>query len=177
MVGATRWRALEVFEVGENREKYTKSADVYSFSMLCFEVLTGDVPFKDKPLVTLLESIRDGVRPQLPDVDYCPDYLSALIEKCWATNDVDRPQFPIICQLLADSKARVLKHPYGQEHVQHALHYPQNIQAVDAADTDYTTYILEHDNNHRVREPATSCMKTPRDFPVVFWFVINQKNE
>jgi len=48
MVGTTRWRAPEVFELEENREKYTKSADVYSFSMLCFEVLTGDVPFKDK---------------------------------------------------------------------------------------------------------------------------------
>jgi serine/threonine protein kinase len=108
MVGATRWRAPEVFEVEENREKYTKSADVYSFSMLCFEVLTGDVPFKDKPLGTLLQSIHDGVRPQLPDADYCPDYLCALIEKCWATNAVERPQFPIICQLLVDYKARVL---------------------------------------------------------------------
>jgi serine/threonine protein kinase len=91
MVGATQWRAPEVFEVEENREKYTKSADVYSFSILCFEVLTGDVPFKDKPLVTLFERIRDGVRPQLPNVDYCPDYLSALIEKCCATNAVDHP--------------------------------------------------------------------------------------
>jgi serine/threonine protein kinase len=108
MVGTTRWRAPEVFEAEENRKKYTKSADVYSFSMLCFEVLTGDVPFKDKPLGTLLESIRDGVRPQLPHVDYCPDYLSALIEKCCATNAVERPQFPIICQLLVDYKARVI---------------------------------------------------------------------
>jgi hypothetical protein len=82
--------------------------------MLCFEVLTGDVPFKDKPLVSLLESIRDGVRPQLPDADYCPDYLCALIEKCWATNAVERPQFPVILQLLVDYKARVLKHPDGE---------------------------------------------------------------
>jgi serine/threonine protein kinase len=175
MVGATRWRAPEVFEVQENREKYTKSADVYSFSMLCFEVLTGDVPFEDKPLLTLLQSIRDGMRPQLPHADRCPDYLSALIEKCWATNAVERPQFPIICQLLVDYKARVLKHPYGQEDV--PPDYAQNLQVVDATDTDYTTYILEDDNNHRVREPATSCMKTPQDYPVVFWFVINQKNE
>jgi len=175
MVGTTRWRAPEVFEVEENREKYTKSADVYSFSMLCFEVLTGDVPFKDKPLGTLLQSIRDGVRPQLPHADYCPDYLSALIEKCWATNAVERPQFPIICQLLVDYKARVLKHPCGQEDV--PPDYRQNLQAVDLADTDYVTYILEDDNNHCVREPATSCMKTPQDYPVVFWSVINQKNE
>jgi len=175
MVGTTRWRAPEVFEMEENREKYTKSADVYSFSMLCFEVLTGDVPFEDKPLLTLLQSIRDGMRPQLPHADCCPDYLCALIEKCWATNAVERPQFPIICQLLVDYKARVLKHPCGEEDV--PPDYRQNLQAVDLADTDYTTYILEDDNNHSVREPATSCMKTPQDFPVVFWFVINQKNE
>jgi serine/threonine protein kinase len=175
MVGTTKWRAPEVFEVEEDREKYTKLADVYSFSMLCFEVLTGAVPYEDKPQKTLLRSIRGGVRPQLPHADYCPDYLSALIEKCWATNAVERPQFPKICQLLVDYKARVLKHPYGQEDV--PPDYSQNLQAVDAADTDYTTYILEDDNNRRVCEPATSCMKTPQDYPVLFWFVFNQKNE
>jgi len=74
-----------------------------------------------------------------------------------------------------DYKARVLKHPCGQEDV--PPDYRQNLQAVDLADTDYTTYILEDENNHRVLEPATSCMKTPQDYPVVFWFVINQKNE
>jgi serine/threonine protein kinase len=156
MVGATRWRAPEVFEVEENREKYTKSADVYSFSMVCFEVLTGDVPFKDKPLVTLLENIRDGVRPQLPDVDYCPDYLCALIEKCWAPNPVERPRFPTICQLLVDYNVKVLKHPYGQEDV--PPDYSQNSQPVDAADRVDTIYVIEDDYNHHARKSGTSCM-------------------
>ncbi|CAK9192557.1 unnamed protein product [Sphagnum troendelagicum] len=164
MVGTTRWRAPEVFEVEDNREKYTKSADVYSFSMVCFEVLTGDVPFKDKPLGTLLQSIRDGLRPQLPDADYCPNYFCALIEKCWATNAVERPQFPIIYQLLMDYKARVLKHPCGQEDV--PPDYRQNLQAVDLAGTDYVTYILEDDNNHRVREPATSLLQEVQSLSV-----------
>jgi len=145
MVGATRWRAPEVFEVEQNREKYTKSADVYSFSMVCFEVLNGDVPFKDKPLVTLLENIRDGVRPQLPDVDYCPDYLSALIEKCWAPNPVERPRFPTIWQLLVDYNVMVLKHPYGQEDV--PPDYSPNSKPVDAADRVDTVYVIEDDYN------------------------------
>jgi hypothetical protein len=55
----------------------------------------------------------------LPDVDYCPGNLYALIEKCWATNAVEHPQFPIICQLLVDDKAIVLKHVYGLEDVLH----------------------------------------------------------
>jgi serine/threonine protein kinase len=145
MVGTTGWRAPEVFKVEENREKYTKSADVYSFSMLCFEVLTGDAPFEDKPLRTLLQRIRDGVRPQLPDVEYCPDYLSALIKECWATNPVERPQFPVILQLLMDYKARVLKHPYWGEDVP-----PDSSQD--------TIYVIEDDNNHCACKSATSCM-------------------
>jgi len=35
-------------------------------------------------------------------VDYCPGNLYALIEKCWATNAVEHPQFPIICQYVVD---------------------------------------------------------------------------
>ncbi len=156
MVGATRWRAPEVFEVQENKEKYTKSADAYSFSMLCFEVLAGDVPFKDKPLVTLLENIRDGGRPQLPDVDCCPEYLSALIEKCWAPNPVEVPRFPTICELLVDYNVKVLKHPYGQDDV--PPDYSQNSQPVDAADRVDTIYVVEDDYNHHAQKSGTSCM-------------------
>jgi hypothetical protein len=156
MVGTTVWRAPEVFEVEENREKYTQSADVYSFSMVCFEVLTGDVPFRGKPRGTLLQNIRDGVRPQLPDVDYCPEYLSALIRKCWATNAVERPQFPEICQRLVDYKARVLKHPYWVEDL--PPDSSQHSQTVDIAETADTKYVIEDDNNHHARKSATSCM-------------------
>ncbi len=138
MVGTTRWRAPEVFEVEENREKYTKSADVYSFSMFCFEVLTGDVPFKDKPLGTLFQSIRDGVRPQLPHADYCPDYLSALIEKCWATNPVERPQFPIICQLLVHYMARVLD-PFTEGLTSRNLSVLQQVQSL-SVDRPYSKF-------------------------------------
>jgi predicted Ser/Thr protein kinase len=162
-VGATPWRAPEVFEKEENIEKYKKSADVYSFSMLCFEVLTGDVPFKDKKLSTLLESIHKGVRPQLPDVDYCPDYLSALIKKCWATNAEERPQFPEICQRLVDYKARILKHLCWVEDL--PPDSSQHSQTVDIADTADTTYVIEDDNNQCARKSATSCMIeiNPRD--------------
>jgi hypothetical protein len=46
--------------------------------MIFFEVLTGEIPFENIPLRNVLQSIHDGMRPQLPDVNYCPDYLSAL---------------------------------------------------------------------------------------------------
>jgi protein phosphatase 1L len=93
-----------------NREKYTKSADVYSFAMVFFEVLTGEIPFADIGPTMVLQSIRDEIRPRLPHVDYCPGYLSALIEKCWATNPAERPQFLNISQLLLCCKNLILMH-------------------------------------------------------------------
>jgi len=113
MVGTTKWRAPEVFEDEENREKYTKSADVYSFAIIFSEVLTGEMPFQGMPQTNLLQRIRNGERPPLPHVDYCPDYLSRLINKCWATNPRERPQFPEICQMLVVCKKRILVQPFN----------------------------------------------------------------
>ncbi len=109
MVGTTKWRAPEVFEDEENREKYTNSADVYSFAITFSEVLTGEMPFQGVPQTNLLQRIRNGERPPpLPHVDYCPDYLSELINKCWPTNPGECPLFPEICQMLVDCKQRIL---------------------------------------------------------------------
>ncbi|KAH8976281.1 hypothetical protein BDL97_01G205700 [Sphagnum fallax] len=92
--------------------------------MIFFEILTGEIPFENVPLRNVLQSIHDRMRPQLPDADYCPGYLSALIETCWATDATERPQFPIICQLLLDYRAMFLKHPCSQEDV--PLDYPEH---------------------------------------------------
>jgi len=73
----------EVFEDKQNIEKYTKAADVYSYAMVFYEVLTGNWPWCDaqcNPTVRmsdLLPSIRRGERPSLPPD--CPAYLSAFI--------------------------------------------------------------------------------------------------
>jgi hypothetical protein len=55
----------------------------------------------------------------------------------------------MICQLLVDYKAMLLKHPFGQEDV--PTDYSQNSQPVDAADTANTTYFIEDDNNYIAR--------------------------
>jgi serine/threonine protein kinase len=115
MVGATRWRAPEVFEVEENTEMYRKAADVYSFAMVFFEVLTGELPFFGTPIFRLLPKILEGVRPTLPPDDYCPKHVSAVLKKCWATRPEDRPQFHEICQMLRECKARILSRPSPQK--------------------------------------------------------------
>ncbi|CAK9256650.1 unnamed protein product [Sphagnum jensenii] len=109
-VGKAQWRAPEVFEDEQNTEKYTKAADVYSFAMVFFEVLTGEVPFANIQKNQLLPRIRDGERPTLPPEDCCAAHLSAVIKKCWATRAEDRPKFVEICQMLVSCKDLILSH-------------------------------------------------------------------
>jgi serine/threonine protein kinase len=50
MKGATNWRAPEVF--AENTSTYNWAADVYSFAMACYEIVSGKTPFYDVKTIT-----------------------------------------------------------------------------------------------------------------------------
>ena len=58
--GTYRWMAPEVIR----HERYSRSADVYSYAMILFELLTHQVPFADRdPLqATTVRQVRRGVR-------------------------------------------------------------------------------------------------------------------
>jgi len=109
-VGTAQWRAPEVFQDEQNTEKYTNAADVYSFALVFFDVLSGEVPFANISKSQILGKIRCGKRPILPPHDYCPVHLSAFIKECWATRPEDRPKFPEICQRLWECKDTILSH-------------------------------------------------------------------
>ncbi|KAH8949079.1 hypothetical protein BDL97_10G011700 [Sphagnum fallax] len=108
--GNTQWRAPEVFQEEQNTEKYTNAADVYSFALVFYEVLTSEVPFANISKSQILGKIRCGERPILPPDDYCPVHLSAFIKECWATRPEDRPKFPEICQRLRECEDTILSH-------------------------------------------------------------------
>lgn len=81
-----------------------KAADVYSFAMTCYEVVSGGLPFvRDNVRIiqnTDYEALRSGVRPSLP-ADVNPD-LGKLIERCWHGDPKQRPDFFQICNELRD---------------------------------------------------------------------------
>lgn len=99
------WYAPEVLAEQEQPEsasasKYTEKADVYSFGMICFELLTGKVPFEDSHLQgeKMSRNIKAGERPLFPFQS--PKYLVNLTKKCWQTNPSQRPSFSSICRIL-----------------------------------------------------------------------------
>ncbi|KAG0600611.1 hypothetical protein M758_11G047300 [Ceratodon purpureus] len=110
--GTPRWMAPELIKIrndnGEMFEgvedlKYPFKSDVYSFAMVCCEILTGCVPFST--LISPSEvkkKVLDGNRPQLPDT--FPNKLKKLIEECWSSKPSARPGFDHICAELRHMK-------------------------------------------------------------------------
>ncbi|KAG0558632.1 hypothetical protein KC19_10G042400 [Ceratodon purpureus] len=129
-VGSRYWRAPELLPLpgaessgvveedqpmrdgnGDEPKRYDlKAADVYSFAMTCYEVLSGEVPLADEDrnlgqTAVKLAVIRDGLRPTLP-ADLNSD-LKQLIEECWVGKPEKRPNFSSICEKLQTIQDRL----------------------------------------------------------------------
>ncbi|KAG6431715.1 hypothetical protein SASPL_109798 [Salvia splendens] len=96
------WLAPEVLAElgGKCSGNYSEKADVYSFGMLCFELLTGKVPFEDGHLQgeQMARNVMAGERPLFSRPS--PKYLINLTKKCWQMNPALRPSFSSICRIL-----------------------------------------------------------------------------
>ncbi|PKU81960.1 light-sensor Protein kinase isoform X1 [Dendrobium catenatum] len=111
------WYAPEVLSDQEqqieagNVKKYTEKADVYSFGMICFELLTGKVPFEEGHLQgdKMSKNIRLGERPLFPFPS--PKFLTNLTKKCWLADPNQRPSFSSICRILRYIKRFMIMNP------------------------------------------------------------------
>ena len=111
--GTSVWMAPELIEFNNHNEdrvrspdsanslKYPYACDVYSFGMVCYEVLTGQEPFSSHvgQRVALKHKIKDEhLRPVIPE-GY-PKALTSLIQNCWNSVPTQRPRIEGICKEL-----------------------------------------------------------------------------
>ncbi|KAJ7878749.1 kinase-like domain-containing protein [Mycena olivaceomarginata] len=101
--GTARYQAPELLR-GEKRHY---GSDVYAFACVCYEILTGMVPFHELPndMAVILQVIQ-GKRPSQP-VTCCNtatlESLWKLLIDCWEENTGSRPPAPQIVERLAGS--------------------------------------------------------------------------
>ncbi|KAG0610859.1 hypothetical protein M758_7G097600 [Ceratodon purpureus] len=110
MAGTTGLRAPEVFHVQdtEDFQQYRWPADVYSFGMTCYEILTGNLPFANSPTQTMHESVLAGKRPEGLDELAIPELLKNLVKQCWATDPGKRPTFDEIVKSLWECRVQAI---------------------------------------------------------------------
>lgn len=95
VVGTRFWRAPEILsavkDIRNKPELFSEKADVYSYSMTCYEVLSGKIPFDDVPSHDY-EQVFSG-RTQLEWPGYIEPQLKALLERCSDLQPSRRPSF------------------------------------------------------------------------------------
>lgn len=85
--GTYRWMAPEVI----NHQPYDQKADVFSFAIVLWELVTAKVPYDNMTPLQAALGVRQGLRPELPKTAH-PKILS-LMQRCWDADPGNRPSF------------------------------------------------------------------------------------
>jgi serine/threonine protein kinase len=83
--GTPCWTAPEVIR----GEKYSEKADVYSFGIVMWQVVTRKQPFAGRNFMGVSLDVLEGRRPQIPTE--CTGELRKVMKKCWHGEANKRP--------------------------------------------------------------------------------------
>ncbi|XVF17855.1 hypothetical protein REPUB_Repub10bG0160900 [Reevesia pubescens] len=101
--GTYRWMAPELYSrdplpIGAKKH-YDHKVDVYSFSIVLWELLTNKAPSKGRDNVTVAYAAANKERPS---VESLPRDIVSLLESCWAEDPKIRPEFKEISGTLTN---------------------------------------------------------------------------
>ena len=100
--GTARYMAVEVIEA----KPYNVKADVFSFSVLLWEMIALQKPYKGLPGEVVMEQVVNNARPQIPRE--WPPELRDLIRLGWTTSIETRPHMKVMRQELTKMRIKCL---------------------------------------------------------------------
>lgn len=93
--GTYAWMAPEVIRLS----LFSKSSDVWSFGVLLWELLTGEVPYREIDALAVAYGVAMN-KLTLPIPSTCPEPFARLLEECWDPDPHGRPDFRSILKQL-----------------------------------------------------------------------------
>ncbi|KAG8001983.1 Mitogen-activated protein kinase kinase kinase 10 [Nibea albiflora] len=110
--GTYAWMAPEVIKLS----LFSKSSDVWSFGVLLWELLTGEVPYREIDALAVAYGVAMN-KLTLPVPSTCPEPFAQLLGECWSPNPRSRPSFTsILRRLLAIEQSAMFQMPLESFH-------------------------------------------------------------
>lgn len=99
LAGTFHWMAPEVLQSDTN---YSHKADVYSFGIVMWEIMSREPPFKGlRPHEIMAQVVNVHARPDMRRVPQnCPPQYKQILERCWDRDAMNRPDFSVVVKML-----------------------------------------------------------------------------
>ncbi|XP_020585763.1 serine/threonine-protein kinase STY46-like [Phalaenopsis equestris] len=98
-----QWLAPEIIAGEPESKTETWMSNAYSFGMLLWEMVTGEVAYSScSPVQAAVGVAACGMRPEIPKD--CPPVLRSLMIRCWNNCPTKRPTFSEIVSILLKQK-------------------------------------------------------------------------
>ena len=107
--GTKRFIAPEVLYPGRRRAVYTHKADIFSFAMFLYQMITCRHPYHNVEDVKIDIKVLAGERPSIADMPTAEAkylYLTRLMEHCWKDNPDNRPSTE---EIIAKTSSQVMQ--------------------------------------------------------------------
>lgn len=104
--GTVAWMAPEVIR----NEPCSEKVDVWSFGVLLWELLTGEMPYRDVDSSAIIWGVGSNSL-HLPVPTTCPEGFKLLMKICWNSKPKNRPSFQQVLLHVEIAAGDVLKTP------------------------------------------------------------------
>ena len=119
-------------------ESYSSNADVYSFGICLWQLITREVPYASMTPIQAAYAVAEGNRPDIPAST--PHRLQEIITACWDQDSHKRPSFTYIAMALADyAKMAFSPANVGALTLQIANEMLANVDGNSTVNVDFTT--------------------------------------
>ena len=145
----------------------TKESDVYAFSIVFYEIVTGKLPFRNLDPVTFFKNVvMGGLRPTFEDP--INDAYRDLIERCWDKDPKLRPTFDQIVEELKTNKEFITE-KVNEDDYRSYIKYIENFHSsfknqkiIDISDyvDSSSKAFMEIDIKNYTEQPKISILKS-----------------